>query len=176
MNPYPPGIDDAHSPSVVAFDEASPVVYRYLRRRCGSTALAEDLTAATFVSAVANRRSQEWPIRWLITIARNKLTDHWRREEHARRVHREQRASSTVDRQGVDPAAASDDVLDVAAALEQLSIDHRLAIVLRYLDDLPVAEVAAQLGRSVRATESLLVRARQAFRDAYEPDAQERPE
>ena len=39
--------------------------------------------------------------------------------------------------------------------------------MLRYVDDLPVPEVAAVLGRSVHATETLLVRARRAFRTAY---------
>jgi RNA polymerase sigma-70 factor (ECF subfamily) len=54
------------------------------------------------------------------------------------------------------------------AALQALRGQHRLALVLRYLDDLSVAEVARLLGKSVRATESLLVRARAALRAAYE--------
>jgi RNA polymerase sigma-70 factor (ECF subfamily) len=40
--------------------------------------------------------------------------------------------------------------------------------MLRYVDDLSVAEVARLLGKSVRATESLLARARTALRAAYE--------
>jgi RNA polymerase sigma-70 factor (ECF subfamily) len=41
---------------------------------------------------------------------------------------------------------------------------------LRYLDDLPVAEVASLLGRGVHATEGLLVRARAAFRRIYDAE------
>jgi RNA polymerase sigma-70 factor (ECF subfamily) len=44
---------------------------------------------------------------------------------------------------------------------------HRAALTLRYLDGLPVLEVAAHLGRTLHATEALLVRARAAFRQAY---------
>jgi RNA polymerase sigma-70 factor, ECF subfamily len=44
---------------------------------------------------------------------------------------------------------------------------QRAALTLRYLDGLPVAEVAACLGRSVHATETLLVRARAALRQVY---------
>ena len=44
---------------------------------------------------------------------------------------------------------------------------QRAALTLRYLDGLPVAEVAACLGRSVHATETLLVRARAALRKVY---------
>jgi RNA polymerase sigma-70 factor (ECF subfamily) len=39
--------------------------------------------------------------------------------------------------------------------------------VLRYIDGLPVPEVASALDRTVHATEALLVRARIAFRSAY---------
>lgn len=53
------------------------------------------------------------------------------------------------------------------AALAQLGPQHRLVLTLRYLDDLPV-EVAELLDRGLHATEGLLVRARAAFRRAYE--------
>jgi RNA polymerase sigma-70 factor (ECF subfamily) len=52
--------------------------------------------------------------------------------------------------------------------LRSLRAQHRAALTLRYVDDMPVAEVAEQLGRTVHATEALLVRARAAFRRAYE--------
>jgi RNA polymerase sigma-70 factor (ECF subfamily) len=41
-------------------------------------------------------------------------------------------------------------------------------LTLRYLDGLPVADVAELLGRTVGATEVLLVRAKAAFRRHYE--------
>ena len=52
--------------------------------------------------------------------------------------------------------------------LGRLGAHHRAALTLRYLDGLPVAEVADHLGRTLHATEALLVRARLAFRRAYE--------
>ncbi len=52
--------------------------------------------------------------------------------------------------------------------LDVLGPHHRAALTLRYLDGLPVAQVAEHLGRTVHATEALLVRARSAFRAAYE--------
>lgn len=51
--------------------------------------------------------------------------------------------------------------------LATLGPHHRAALTLRYLDGLPVREVAAQLQRTVHGTETLLVRARTAFRAAY---------
>ncbi len=51
--------------------------------------------------------------------------------------------------------------------LEKLAPQHRMVLTLRYLDDLPVADVAEILDRTLHATEALLVRARLAFRRAY---------
>jgi RNA polymerase sigma-70 factor (ECF subfamily) len=45
--------------------------------------------------------------------------------------------------------------------------------VLRHVDDLPVPQVAAHLGRTVHATEALLSRAWTAFRRAYEEGCHE---
>ena len=102
---------------------------------------------------------------WLITVARHRLVDHWRREAVA------SRSLALLDG-GTD---AHDDpwdaVLDQRRAhqvLAELAPMHRAVLTLRYLDDLPVGDVAASIGKSVRATESLLARARRAFREAYE--------
>ena len=63
---------------------------------------------------------------------------------------------------------AKDDAADTRAVLDRLGPHHRLALTLRYLDGLPVPEVARLLDRSLHATEALLVRARTAFRRAYD--------
>jgi RNA polymerase sigma-70 factor, ECF subfamily len=58
--------------------------------------------------------------------------------------------------------------------LAGLGPHHRAALTLRYLDGLPVPAVAGHLGRTIHATEALLVRARMAFRNEYgerTPDA-----
>jgi RNA polymerase sigma-70 factor (ECF subfamily) len=67
-----------------------------------------------------------------------------------------------------DPWDAQLDVVTAHAALSRLSAYQRAALTLRYLDGLPVAEVARELGRSLHATETLLVRARVALRRVYE--------
>ena len=159
---------------VALYRAALPQVYGYLLPRCGSVAVAEDLTAETFTAAVAavrQRQVREVTVGWLIGVARHKLADHWRR------VAREQRALAAVehDRAGADDPW--DEVLDTQAAhlaLARLSAPKRLALTLRYLDGLSVPEVAAHLGRSVHATETLLVRARSALRQVYEEEHDER--
>ena len=49
--------------------------------------MAEDLTAETFMAAVASAGASRAPqvsVAWLIGIARHKLVDHWRRAERER--------------------------------------------------------------------------------------------
>lgn len=149
------------------FAEALPVVYGYVRRRCGSDDLAEELTGRTFVratTACTTGNVDEPTVAWLITIARNLLVDHWRREAVAERV----RGAVEPIGRPADPWNAVLDASRAESLLAELKPDHRSALTLRYLDDLPVNDVADALGRSVHATESLLVRARAALRQGYE--------
>ncbi len=150
------------------YDEALPHVYGYLLARCGDTAMAEDLTAESFLAAVDAIRKPGAPdpsTPWLIGVARHKLADHWRR------VGREQRGLRLLDTESPDVADPWETIVDRIRAREvlgRLGAHHRAALTLRYLDGLPVPEVARHLDRSLHATEALLVRARAAFRRIYE--------
>ena len=154
-------------PLVALYRAALPQVYGYLLRRCGAPAVAEDLTAETFLAAVGALRKPDAPelsIGWLIGVARHKLADHWRR------VEREQRGLRLLDAEPEpveDPWDVAVDRIRAREVLDALGPHHRAALTLRYLDGLPVGEVAAHLGRTVHATEALLVRARNAFRRCY---------
>lgn len=53
--------------------------------------------------------------------------------------------------------------LCIQAALDDLPADYRLAVVLRYFEGLSGAEMAAAMGRSVKAVERLLARAKSAL-------------
>ncbi|MGO9876158.1 MAG: RNA polymerase sigma factor [Acidimicrobiia bacterium] len=148
------------------YDRALPQVFGYLRARVASEAVAEDLTAETFLAAVqAIERDTvaQLTVAWLIGVARHKLVDHWRRQT------REERSLALL----VDEEPAPDGVDErfqrarTRAVLAELGPHHRAALTLRYLDGLSVPEVADHLERTVHATEALLVRARNAFRIAY---------
>jgi RNA polymerase sigma-70 factor (ECF subfamily) len=162
------------------YDAALPQVYGYLLSRCGQRALAEDLTADTFLAAVAVvtawRRSQSMPpelsTAWLIGVARHKLVDHWRRAA------REERGLRLVAGEASEPDDPWDDRLDVLMARDVLAVlgpHHRAVLTLRYLDGLPVAQVADCLGRTTHATEALLTRAKAAFRRSYTQRSAGRP-
>jgi len=150
------------------YDEALPHVYGYLLARCRDATLAEDLTAESFLAAVGAARTPGAPspsVPWLIGVARHKLADHWRR------VEREQRGLRLLDGEPQpveDPWDVTVDRIRAHEVLGELGPHHRAALTLRYLDGLPVPDVARHLDRTVHATEALLVRARGAFRRLYQ--------
>jgi RNA polymerase sigma-70 factor (ECF subfamily) len=140
-------------------------VYRYLlRAMLGDRTLAEDLTQETFVVAVVAARAgrcEALSLAWVLGVARHKVIDHYRKTT------RNERRMSLF-------AASGDDVHDrqwlpdeepsgIVRALAGLSAEHRLVLVLKYLDDLTVVQIAAALGKSPQAVESLLARARRAL-------------
>lgn len=158
---------DASRTLLALYDEALPAVYGYFIRRCADRATAEDLTSETFLAAMdAARKTDPPPIAppWLLGVARHKLADHFRRR-HDRSV--------VPVAELPEPVGAADgwdvelDRIVAESVLAQLSEPHRTVLALRYMDDCSVPECAELIGRTVHATEALLVRARRAFKAQY---------
>lgn len=159
------------------YDDALPSVYGYFVRRCPDKATAEDLTSETFLAAMdAARRwgersdgegdsgSPQISIPWLIGVARHKLADHYRRRQDRHTV---PVAELPEPIEPVDEWDVELDRIVAESVLARLSEQHRTVLALRYLDDRSVPECAELIGRTVHATEALLVRARRAFRTEY---------
>jgi RNA polymerase sigma-70 factor (ECF subfamily) len=146
------------------YDGAVREVYRYLfRSTLGDRTLAEDLTQETFAAVVAAARAghpHALELPWVIGIARHKVVDHHRRLERERRV------LETAWR-GDTPGDSFDELIgsssDMLALLRQLQPTQRVALMLRYCDDLTVDQIARSMGSSVHAAESLLGRARRSL-------------
>lgn len=153
------------------FEQESERVFGFLLHRCGSRAVAEDLLTETFLAAgklCAEGRGEEVSGGWLMTVARRRLVDHWRTtSRQQRRFDRLRREFSSEPTPETDPDGAVDE------ALASLSDRQRAALVLRYVDGFSTSEVAEALGSSYKATESLLGRAKQAFRTAYDSNRNE---
>ena len=135
------------------FDEA----YRYAGRLCGSDRSgAEDLVHDAYTSLLRQLRadpSRDLQVGYLITSIRNRFIDRVRSAE------REDRRLRLV--------AANEEPLEpvvMPSQLADLPERERVALVLRYMDDLPVSDVAEALGISTHAAESLLARARARLR------------
>ena len=162
-----PAVADQGATLLTLYDRALPQVYGYLLPRAGAAAVAEDLTAETFlaaVSAVQRGTVPDLTVAWLVGVARHKLVDHWRRQAAGGAPAQGRRGDGRAlgGPVGCPPGRHHRPRRPGGAGSH-----HRGALTLRYLDGLSVPEVAEALGRTVHATEALLVRARTAFRRAY---------
>ena len=152
------------------YNEMLPAIYRYTTARLGTSA-GEDVTADVFhaaASAVRAGNGDSITPAWLMAVAKNKVIDQWRKTERRSRVAHlvTPRARDTFVASAEDEASFRSS--EVMATLDNLPTRYRTLLMLRYVDDLSVAELARQTGLSESATESALARARKAFRTAFE--------
>ena len=145
------------------YDHYQGSVYRFVYYRTRSQTLAEDLTSETFLRALRNMSGFRWQGKdfgaWLMTIARNLCTDHFK----AGRTRLEQ----TTEDMGVHDDATEGLENAVMAGLtnellldglRQLSDEQRDCLIMRFLQGLSIAETAEVLGRSEGAVKQLQLR------------------
>ena len=146
------------------YDHYHPSVYRFVYWRTRSSSLAEDLTSETFLRALRNMAGFRWQGKdfgaWLMTIARNLCTDHFK----AGRT----RLEHSTDDMGVHDAATAEGPEDTVLTglthemlldgLRRLSDEQRDCLIMRFLQGLSIAETAAVLGRSEGAVKQLQLR------------------
>jgi RNA polymerase sigma-70 factor, ECF subfamily len=140
-----------------------PIVYGYALRLCGGSAdRAQDLAQEAwvqFVDRVRQGTADGLDVRWLVAVARNRYVDQWRR---ARRLETKLGLVWNATRESdTDTSVTRDQVVDRLVELEE---DHRLVLAMRYIDCMPVDEIATAISRTVTATYSLLARAREELR------------
>src|SRR5215213_8158221 len=145
------------------YDHYQGSVYRFIFHRTRSSTLAEDLTSETFLRALRNMSGFRWQGRdfgaWLMTIARNLCTDHFK-------AGRTRLEPTTEDMRVHDDAAEGpeDAVLSgltnevLLGGLRQLSDEQRDCLIMRFLQGLSIAETAEVLGRSEGAIKQLQLR------------------
>lgn len=144
------------------YDQALPVVYGYLLRLCGGDReQAWDLTQDSWVVVVdrlARGHTDKATVGFLLSVARSRYLDTWRRQRTLQRKLRLVWAAARASEAAEVSAGA---VLDHLSAC---SDEHRVVLMLAYVDGIPVTEIAEMLGSSVSSTYSLLARARDELR------------
>jgi len=132
----------------------------------GSAHEAEDLLQSALVKVLGRWGRIDDPVAYLRRVMVNHLSSVWRRH----RV-REVLTSIMPDRPGPDTAHGIAERQAVYAAMRGLPPRTRAVIVLRYVADLPEAEVAATLGCSVGTVKSQASRGLARLREALDTDA-----
>jgi RNA polymerase sigma-70 factor (ECF subfamily) len=149
-------------------DDYGPAVYGFLYARVGGhAAVAEDLLQETLIEAVRSAstfRGESALKTWLCAIGRRRLSRHYEAERKAAVL----RAGLSVvpDSDAPDRGADIERRDEITRALGSLPPLHRQVLVLKYLDDRSVDEIAGELGRTRVQVQSLLQRARAGLREA----------
>lgn len=152
------------------FEDRFDRIHQFCLSRTASATRAEDAAAETFADAArlfAAGRGDEVTEAWLFTVARRRVIDQWRSaERHRRRLERLVASTPSNSTSPIAPIEFEDDE-DVRTALVSLPERQRAALVLRYVEEFSVAEVAEALEVGYEAAESLLARGRRGFVTAH---------
>lgn len=164
------------------FNEYYPKLYRFVKRRMPQdAAAAEDIAQGTLCRALESLRSYRGEaalFTWLCTLCRREMSARWdenRAWSAAPRLAEDDPAiraalESLLAREHTDPLRAADREQvreSILAALDYLPAPYGDILEWKYLRDLSMGEIARRLGRSPKAVESLLTRARDAFRESF---------
>jgi RNA polymerase sigma-70 factor (ECF subfamily) len=163
------------------FDAVYPALYRFaLARLDGDADAAGDVAQAAICKAIAKLqtfRGEAALLTWVCVFCRREIFA--RHRHQAGRVHvplvedePEVRAALESLRLAADddPGASLDRRslgAFVQRVLDHLPAHYADALEWKYIDGLPVQAIATRLGLGAKAAESLLTRARAAFRDAF---------
>ncbi len=145
------------------YDSAFAGLNAYVQWRCGGLRdRAEEVVQETWLTAVRRLRTFEPSAgafaAWLRGIAANVLRNHFRREK---------RRMKPLEGEPIVTEEAREQAESIAEALAMLPEHYEAVLRMKYLENRSVADIAAERGESPKAIESLLTRAREAFRQAY---------
>ena len=150
-------------------DDVAPVVYGFIFARvAGDEQAAQDLLQETLLEAVrgaASFRGDAALSTWLCAIARRRLSRYYEAERRAELARSALRLIEGPA--GGDPGDKASDFErqdEVVRALAHLPVLQRQVLVLKYIEDLSVQEIAEQVNRSRVQVQSLLQRGREGLR------------
>jgi RNA polymerase sigma-70 factor (ECF subfamily) len=152
-------------------------IYAYVfARLMPRTEQAEDLVQEVFLAAwerLQEYRGQASLESWLLGIARHKVEDHYRARlrklvplEDEPRAARENAVLPDWDER-LDEERLRERTVRVLAALPE---HYRMALLWRYWENCPMHEMAVRTGKTEKAIERLLARARSQFRREWQND------
>ena len=144
-------------------------VYAYVVKRVGNRTETEDLTSEVFHQALANLKRFEWRgipfVAWLFRIAANLIADRWQRA--GREV---QDDSGKIESVQVRPAEIEE--VERRATLfrlvEKLPVEQRRVVVLRFVEQKSIKEVAREIRKTEGAVKQLQFRALSGLRARME--------
>ncbi|MBM3250904.1 MAG: RNA polymerase sigma factor [Candidatus Nealsonbacteria bacterium] len=145
------------------YDNHIDRIYRFIFFKVNSREIAEDLCSETFLRCWEkfknNHQEIENPPAFLYRIARNLVTDHYREKAKAQFVSID--CAPIIDPRNdlEEKVLLNSDLETIKANLAGLKDEYQEVIIWRYIDDLPISEIAKILDKSEGAVRVTLHRA-----------------
>ncbi|MCD6550445.1 RNA polymerase sigma factor [bacterium] len=150
------------------YDKYINKIYRFIFLKVNSVEIAEDLTSETFLRGwryFENGKEIDNFQAFLYRIARNLIVDFYRNKEKIKIVSAENSGPLPDPRPDPEEKAKNDsDILLIRQALAELKEDYQNMIILHYIEDLPIQDIAQIIGRSEGNTRVMLHRALKALK------------
>jgi RNA polymerase sigma-70 factor, ECF subfamily len=152
-------------------------IFEYISYRVGSRNIAEDLTSDVFlrmVRGMAQYKDHGLPFRaWLFRIASNLIIDHYRTHKKGPDAPLLDN-QPTADTDPLDRVAKHEDQLRMRLAVKALSEEYQNLLILRFVENLPYADIAQIMNKSAEALRSMQYRALKALAEQFETFNQKR--
>jgi RNA polymerase sigma-70 factor, ECF subfamily len=136
-------------------------VYAYILRRVGDRAETEDLTAEVFHHALANLKRFEWRgipfAAWLFRIAANLVSDRWQKRKHEPAL--EEPGQIEAIRGGSAELEEVERKATLFGLVDTLPAEQQRVIVLRFVEQRSIKEVAQAIRKTEGAVKQLQFRA-----------------
>lgn len=163
------------SEAVVLFYKSySPRILSYLSKKLPRTEDAQEITNDVFLEAIdslALLQKENHVSAWLYGIAHNKMVDFYRKKRIKSIFLSQMPFLQIVANEMSQPEfqLEKNKIRDgIEVALHEISEKYREILRLHYEEGIPIKKIAIIMNLSFKAAESLLFRARQSFRLAYE--------
>lgn len=168
--------DEREQKFISVYESYVDEIYQYVYLRTGmSKALAQDITQDIFIDVykgLSGFKGLSSERTWIFKIARNKLNDFYRKQYRSefKVVEIDESITELLD----DPAQDVQEHMikelereKVLDCLNSIPEQYRIVLVLKYMDEKTVKEIAAIVEKSPKAIESILQRAKNAFIKSY---------
>ena len=142
------------------YDRFQPAIFRYVRARIYDHQLAQEVTGDVFlrmVEGLPGYRVMNVPfLAWLYRIAHNQVVNHIRKETSQPLEPLD--AAALLAQTDSNPTIMVEQKLElqrILRALERIDAQQREVIILRFLVEMPLQDVAEALGKTVAAVKTL---------------------
>jgi RNA polymerase sigma factor, sigma-70 family len=153
------------------YDENFSFIYSFVYPRLGgNSAAAQDMVQEVFLAALKSFekfKGMSSYSTWLCSIAKHKLIDYYRKTADCSIVQydNEQDSDSLVDIENDILKLESKEA--VVRVLDRMSPVYRHCLILKYMDDCTMKEIGDILGRTPKAVDGMLQRAKAEFKKEY---------